>query len=223
MLGEGRGQLRAGQGPTSPLVLWEVASVSTAEDGWRQGCGGLGVLSPLGDCCTCWRSVNGWCQSDGQEGGWRSTGKPVEEVVFDRGGRGPRGLGSVEVEGRTQQEAGMEVGGGQCSQDAFEGLKGRSELGRNLIREDRPYAWVLSPALCAQRHAYSCMALGRSSDPGSFILLSVKWGYLKLASWGVAVRIRWIIHQQPGLGDAPYLLAVVIAISLKPQGRPGDR
>lgn len=64
----------------------------------------------------------------------------------------------MEVEGRTQQVAGMEVGG-QCSQDAFEGLKGRSELGRNLIREDKPHAWhslpsTVRPAAHVQLHGF---------------------------------------------------------------------
>lgn len=69
------------------------------EAGWW----GVGLLSPLGDRCTCGGSVNGRWQSDGQERGWQSTGKPVDEVAFDQGGRGPGGFGSVEVEGRTQQ------------------------------------------------------------------------------------------------------------------------
>lgn len=96
--------------------------------------------------CTCGGSVNGRWQSDGQEGGWQSTGKLVDEVAFDQGGRGPGGLGSVEVEGRTQQGLKWRWGG-QSSQDGFEGLKERSELGKNLISEDPPHACY--PVLCA--------------------------------------------------------------------------
>lgn len=111
----------------------------------------------------------------------------VEEVVSAQGGR----VGSVGVGGRAQQAAGVEAGEARLRRlplkDEREGQRRRI-----LISEGPPCAWRLHPGpctQCAQLHTHSCMALGRSPDPGAFILLSVKMGILEPASWGV-VRIR---------------------------------
>lgn len=81
----------------------------------------------------------------------------AEEVVFDPGSRGESvGLcGSVRG-GHSRWLEGS--GGGQPIQGAFEGLKGKSEPGRNIISEDPAALHSLPspvhPAPRLQRHGF---------------------------------------------------------------------
>lgn len=56
-------------------------------------------------------------------------------------------------------------GRGQLIQDAFEGLKGRSELERSVISEDPSRADHSLPSCMPRSTPHSCKALGRSFVP----------------------------------------------------------
>lgn len=72
----------------------------------------MGLRSPLRDCCTCQGSTEGWWQSNGKEGGDGAQGGRRKRWHLIRVAESEGW--TLEVEGRTQQVAGMPWGRAVC-------------------------------------------------------------------------------------------------------------